>query len=183
MMRVTTLFILAAFVLSLGFAGASYAESDIGFKGIGGRIGYVDPESEIDGTITFGVVADLGEWTDNLRWDAALTYWSTGEEAGQWEWTWSDIALRSGVKYHFLDGEWQPYAGGGLGIHMYSIDFDGPSTYTGWDDSETEFGFYIVGGVSHQFNEQWKAGAELQLDWADPDQTNIQVNVIYLLGK
>ena len=33
---------------------ASPSEMDIGFKGIGVRVGYVDPESSYDGTIGFG---------------------------------------------------------------------------------------------------------------------------------
>ncbi|MBU0508203.1 outer membrane beta-barrel protein [bacterium] len=172
----------------LGLMSTALAQSDIGFKGIGGRIGYVDPELDYQGTFTIGAVADLGTWIPQLHWDASLCYWSSSYDLGwltdEFKVTTSDIALRSGVKYHFIEGPWEPYGGGGLGLHFFSVKADWPHDYWGSSSSsETEFGFYIVGGVEHQFNEQWKASGEVQLDWADLDQTNIQINVIYLLGK
>jgi len=184
-LRASLVFALCAALL--GVSGAALAQSDIGFKGIGGRIGYVDPEADYDGTITFGVVADLGTWTPQLHWDASLCYWSSSYDfdwtGHNYDITLSDFALRSGVKYHFIEGPWEPYAGGGLGLHFFSWDADWPQGYGGASDSDTEFGFYIVGGVEHRFNDQWKGSAEFQLDWADLDQTTIQFNVIHILGR
>lgn len=168
-------------------AHSALAETDLGFKGIGGRLGYVDPESEYNGTFTLGAVADFGTFVPKLHWDAALTFWKSSLD---WGWygstydvTLTDIALRTGVKYHFIEGPWEPYAGGGLGLHFFSSDVSAPSgaVWTGADD--TEFQFYIVGGVQHPLTKSLIGSAELQLDIGDLDQTNIQINVMYLLGK
>lgn len=162
------------------------AESDLGLKAIGLRLGYVDPESDYSGTFTVGAVADFGTFIPNLHWDAALTYWKS-----TWDWSWSgssyevsltDIAIRTGVKYYFLEGEWQPYGGGGFGIHLFSSEAEGPygSYWTGADD--TEFQFYLAGGVRHPLSEKLAGSAEVQLDVGDVDQTAIQINLMYLLG-
>lgn len=173
-------------LLLLGLTSAGLAQSDIGFKGIGGRLGYVDPEGSWDGTISFGVVADLGTFVRQLHWDAAITYWASSQDYkyppyGSYSWSISDFAIRSGVKYPFIEGPWEPYAGGGLGLHFFSWD----NKWHGYshDADETDFGLYIVGGVEHRFNTRWKGSAELQLDFADWDQTNVQINLIHILGK
>lgn len=168
-------------ILAMALAIPAFAQTDVGFKGIGGRLGYVDPDGP-DGTILFGVVADLGEWVQQLHWDASITYWSSGEDLGAgWDASWSDLAIRSTVAYHFVEGPWEPYAGGGLGIHMLSAQVDSP--YGSADDSESEFSFLIRGGVSHEFNAKWKGQGELTFDFGDAEQMCLQVNVIYMLGK
>ncbi len=169
------------FILVLVLAIPAFAQSDIGFKGIGGRLGYVDPDGP-DGTVLFGVVADLGTWVPKLHWDASIAYWSSGEDLGAgWDASWSDLAFRSTVKYHFIEGPWEPYAGGGIGLHMLSAEVNSP--YGSADDSESDFALVVLGGVEHQFNEKWKGSADLMFDFGDAEQMSVQINVIYLLGK
>jgi opacity protein-like surface antigen len=172
-------------MLVLAVAIPVMAQTDVGFKGIGGRIAYVDPESGWDPTIGIGVVTDLGTWIPQLHWDASLLFWSTGEDFGYADYTLRDIGLRSSVKYHFIEGPWEPYAGGGIGIHMFNFSYDYNNGYyiADYDDSDTEFGIQILGGVEHQFNAQWKGSAELEFDFEDVGETLLQVNVIYMLGK
>ncbi|MBI5058603.1 outer membrane beta-barrel protein [candidate division KSB1 bacterium] len=180
-----TLTILLAVFSVLSAPAAFAAQPDIGFKGIGPRLGYVDPESGLDGALEFGVDFQLGEWAPQLKWDASLSYWSSTQEWGwagrAYDWSLNDLAIRTGVNYHFLQGDWEPYAGGGLGLHLYSWDYAGSPTYTDKDDSE--LGFYIDGGIHHQFNKQWSGQAQLQFDFADVDQTAILLQAIYHLGK
>jgi hypothetical protein len=166
---------------------AALAQSDLGLKAIGGRLGYVDPESEYKGTFTIGAVADFGTIIPKLHWDGAVTYWKSTLD---WGWagtaydvSLTDIALRSGVKYMFLEGDWQPYAGGGLGLHFFSSDVSGPYSAYWSGASDTKFEFYIAGGVSHPLTDKLVGSAELQFDIGDVDQTNIQINIMYLLGK
>ena len=176
-----------ALVLVLAFAMAipAMAATDIGFKGIGGRLAYVDPEGSYDGTIGFGAVVDLGEWIPQLHWDASVLYWSSSAGYSYGDFKIHDFGLRSSVKYHFITGPWKPYAGGGIGIHMYgwTYDYDPGYPYATSDNTETQFGIQILGGVEHQFNANWKGSAELELDFQDFGQTLIQANVIYMLGK
>lgn len=165
------------------------ASAGVGFNGIGVRLGFVSPEDG-DETIGFGAVADLGTFTDDIHWDASLCYWGNGEEVPGIEWSWKDIALRSAAKYFFpvTGSSVSPYAGGGLGIHFFSSEV----TWTGHplfgdqseSDSETKFGFFVVGGAEMVLSDQFKGSAEVQYDLVeDINQFNVQVNLIYMLQK
>ncbi|MBK6765077.1 MAG: hypothetical protein IPG71_01855 [bacterium] len=182
--------VLAVIAVALLRGQQAYAaDSDIGVKGIGLRLGYVDPESEYSGTVLLGAFADLGTITDKLYVDASLTYWSSDWDYNYYDYDWTvsltDIALRGGVKYHFSEGEWEPYAGGGLAMHFYSASYESPSgyswSYSGADGSD--FGIYICGGVEKQLSEKIIGSGELMLDFSGVGQTALQVNLAYMLGK
>ncbi len=159
--------------------------SDIGFKGIGPRLGYVNPGSDLDGTAQFGVAFEFGEFVRQLHWDGSVNFWSTGRNypyyhANRYDyysWKLSDFSLRSGVDYHFMEGPWVPYAGGGLGLHFYSWDYAGAPYYNNTND--TKLGLYIDGGLEHQFSDAWTGQMQLQFDFADPDQNALMFNLIY----
>ena len=181
--------ILIVFVFSF-LSVPAFAQSDIGFKGIGAKIGYVMPEGDLDATFTFGAVADLGTFMPALHWDASVQYWGVSYELGFYEWTYSDIALKSTVRYHFSSGgKITPYAGGGLGIHMFSWKWDCPGCQSVWgsptsfDGSDTEFGFHGVGGIEFVLAPKWKAQVEAEYAIVELDQFSIVANFIYLLGK
>ena len=178
-------FVGAFILLSACWTDAS-ASSNIGFKGIGPRIGYVDPEGDLDGTVEFGVAFEFGEFVRQLHWDGSVSFWFAGNDNSfndshhnYYRYNWKrDLILRSGVNYHFLEGEWVPYAGGGLGLHFYSWDYAGAPDWANNDD--TKFGLYIDGGIEHEFSENWTGQLQLQFDFADPvDQTALLFNLIY----
>lgn len=179
-------FVGACILLSACCTEAS-ATSNIGFKGIGPRLGYVDPEGGLDGTVEFGVAFEFGEWVRQLHWDGSVCFWSTGrdyqyphgDQYDKYSWTLRDIVLRSGVNYHFIEGPLVPYAGGGLGMHFYSWDYNGAPYYA--NNTDTEFGFYIDGGIEHKFSTNWTGQMQLQFDFADPDQTALLFSLIYRL--
>ena len=168
----------------LACCSVASAKSDIGFKGIGPRIGYVDPEGSLDGTVEFGAAFEFGEFVRQLHWDGSVSFWSSGRNyqypgGNRYDWSLRDFVLRSGVNYHFLEGEWVPYAGGGLGLHFFSWDYRGAPTYN--NNTDNKLGVYIDGGVEHAFNEKWVGQLQIQLDFANPDQTALLFNLIYRL--
>jgi len=176
-------FVGTCIMLSACYTDAA-AESDLGFKGIGPRIGYVDPDGPFDGTVEFGVAFEFGELVRRLHWDGSVSFWSTGRDYlfgnDRYDWKLRDVILRSGVDYHFVEGPWVPYAGGGLGLHFYSWDYNNAPNWANNDD--TEFGLYIDGGIEHQFSENWTGQLQLQFDFADPvDQTALLFDLIYRL--
>ena len=59
----------------LAFAVTAFTQSNIGLNGIGGKIGYVDPEGDMESTIGFGAVADLGTITPKIALEADVFYW------------------------------------------------------------------------------------------------------------
>jgi hypothetical protein len=134
------------------------------------------------------VAFEFGECARQLHWDGSVSFWSTGRNWPYYDnfrnyykynWKLRDLVLRSGVNYHFLEGEWVPYAGGGLGLHFYSWDYNGAPYYNNVND--TKFGLYIDGGIEHEFIENWTGQMQLQFDFAGPDQTALLFNLIYRL--
>lgn len=175
--------LVATFIMLLAFGTVASAKSDIGFKGVGPRIGFVDPEGGLDGTIEFGAAFEFGEFAPQLYWDGSASFWSTGREYryfnDNYNWTLRDLVLRSGVNYHFTEGEWEPYAGGGLGLHFYSWDYSGSPSFNNANDNK--IGIYIDGGIEHEFSADTKGQLQLQFDFAEPDQTALLFNLIFNL--
>lgn len=176
--------LLVCLVISL--SPAVFAATDIGFKGVGPRIGFIDPEGAYDGTVELGVDVNLGTWAKQLYWDLSGTYWSAGQNYHYlnraYDWSVRDIAFRSGVNYHFIEGDWEPFAGGGIGMHFFSWDYAG---YNGpaFDNGDTDFGFYIDGGVQHKFSAKMSGDAIIRFDLADPNQTALVLQLMFGLGK
>jgi hypothetical protein len=176
-LRVAIVAAVAFFLISVPVLG----QSDIGFKGIGAKIGYLKPE-DIDGTFTVGAVVDLGTFIPELHWDASIQYWSASNDELDYDWSWTDVAIKSTVRYLFpTGGNVAPYAGGGLGIHFYSWEHDGP--VGSYSDSDSEFGFHILGGVEFPLAPQWKVQVEAEYASADLDQIAVVANFIYALGR
>jgi hypothetical protein len=172
------------------------ANSDIGLKGIGVKVGLLVPEDPLDNTFTIGAVADLGTFIPQLHWDVSLQYWSAGYNQGifgaNYDWSWSDIALKSTVRYFFpVKSNLEPYLGGGIGMHFYSWKWDYPGySYGGYvhpgaslSDTETKFDLHFVGGAQFSLAPNWKLQAEAEYAIADIDQFMLGANIIYILGK
>lgn len=181
---IVMIFIGACILLSTCCTIAS-AESSLGFRGIGVRIGYVAPEGDLDGNVEFGVAFEFGEFVRHLYWDGSVSFWSTGRDYqyytgsqyDKYNWSLRDLVLRSGVDYHFFEGPWAPYVGGGLGLHFYSWDYSGAPHYNNTSDSK--FGLYVDGGIERKFSENWSGQLQVQFDFADPDQTALLFDLIY----
>jgi len=142
------LFVLAcALAVLLNLPSASFGQAVLGFKGIGGKLGLVDPEN-LSATIGFGAFADLGTLVPQLKLEGNLDLWSKSKEAGGAESSVRDLTFGGTVKYIFptANPKLSPYAGGGLGLHLVrvkvKIPFLGESSET-----DTKIGLRFVGGV------------------------------------
>ncbi|MCB9367164.1 MAG: porin family protein [Calditrichaeota bacterium] len=164
--------------------------SDMGFQGIGVRLGIVNPEGDWKPAPEFGVSVDLGSPIENVYVDGAISYWSSELDANLptgYTYSLSDIALRVGAKYRFLSKETSPYFGGGIGYHLYDLTVETPSgqsssallnDYT-QDDEGT---LYLVGGIEHIFSDKFIGSAEVRMDIADLTQTAIHANLGFMIG-
>ncbi|HLQ67735.1 MAG TPA: outer membrane beta-barrel protein [Candidatus Limnocylindrales bacterium] len=117
----------------------------LGFKGIGARIGLVDPEGA-SSTVDLGVHIDAGELARNIRIAPIVEYWSVGQDVGPYNADLKDFSLGADLNIDFplQDSRVTPYAGGGLGLHWIKATTNVPNIA---DQSETKLGLNIQGGV------------------------------------
>jgi len=177
-------------VLFLLITSISFAQAQIGFKGVGGALGYVKPEN-VDATIGFGAVVDLGTVSQNLGLEADVDYWSKSEKAGGFESSFRDLSIVGVVKYLFAleNSQIKPYALGGLGFHFFKSKVEVPDIFGvglggTFEDSETKIGIDIGGGAAYGVNEKVDVFAEARYRLvSDINQFLVKVGAIFKLGK
>jgi len=188
--------VLVVFILS--FSGL-YAQTNIGFNGIGGFAGLAMPEDPIDNTFALGIKAALGTiFTPDLAFEADLAFWSKNYEHTYYEWSYTQIYVSAMGKYHFSSGsDLQPYAGGGLGFVHQSVkaEYTGPSypymnltktagvMATESSDSEIDLCIHILGGIEYQLSDMLKGFAEARYSLGGADTFFILAGVMYNLQK
>ncbi len=149
-------FILGAMVALLFAAAATdtHAGANIGLRGAGGRLSFVNP-NDIDGTIGLDFIADFGTLRPQLAVETTLDFWSSEEDRPfQTQTDVRDIAFGTRLKYTFnvTDHRVRPYVAGGLALHF--VRFERPILVGGLlvrrDDSETNLGLDLAGGVGYK---------------------------------
>jgi hypothetical protein len=125
-------------------APASTTSQGLGFRGMGARIGFVDPEGG-SSTVALGVHIDAGEFVTHVHIVPLVEYWKVGASGVDV----SDLMIGSDVNVDFPveGGRLTPYAGGGLGLHF--VKADAPAGFTG-SSSDTKLGLNIQGGIKNQ---------------------------------
>lgn len=157
MKKMLVVSLMISFILSFATVGSAM---DIGFKGIGGKVGLVIPDYLGDNTFGLGVIAAMGTIIPELRAEASVDYWGKSWDAGYWEWGWSIITISGTAKYDFPIGKsFIPFVGGGLGlaINKWSSDWKGgQETFFGvgyldsqidTSDTDIDIVFHGVGGI------------------------------------
>jgi len=122
------------------------ARSNLGLRSLGADVGFVDPEN-VDGTAGFGVFANLGNLSPDIRLAPRVDYWSKSQSFGGSETSVHDISLgtRGEYMFHVSSPKFQPYAGAGLGVHFLNAKV----TVPGFPDataSSTKLGLDMGGG-------------------------------------
>lgn len=149
-------FLVLLFFVSVSFV---YAQSDIGLKSIGGKIGFVMPEA-IDNTFGFGVVADLGTITPTIALQAHVEYWGKTYTEGYNEWSWSEIMIGATAKYYLPSSSEQFKLYGGAGLDLVIGSWD--SKNTGHSASDTDIGIHACVGAEMPFSPSLTGLAELK---------------------
>jgi hypothetical protein len=177
-------------VLGLVAGSALYAKTDIGLKGVGGKIGWVDPEGGIKSTIAFGAVADLGKLSPQITLEGELLYWGKSYEEPGWKFTYSQIYISGIAKYYFnhkKGAQFEPYAGAGLGLIIGKAKTESPATEywhgTSTDNSNTGLGIHFVGGAKYPFAKDKYGFAEARFSMGgdNADIFGFFAGVVFLL--
>ena len=168
------------------------SQSDMGFKGIGVKIGIVDPE-DLDATIGFGTFLDLGTIIPNLNLELNLDYWSKSENSfgffgvpteGGFEASVSDLTVGGTTKYIFStnSSKISPFVGGGLGLHFLRLKVKVPGfeipefQVPGFEESDTKtkIGLRFVGGLFINLSSQIEGLAEFRY-WIIEDANTLAI--------
>jgi hypothetical protein len=178
---------LTAFLVILlvcGLAGAK-GKTDIGFKGLGVRVGYVMPEDPIDATFGFGLQAQLGQIIPEIKVEGMLDYWSKSYDTGfnSTDASFSAIAIGFLGKYYFdvKGSKILPYTGAGLAVHFEKAKVSTP--FGDVSDTQTDLGVHFVGGIEYPFSSSWNGVAELKYALSDANYFGIYAGMIYKFGK
>lgn len=156
--------IIIAIMAVLLMYSMSIAQDDpterVGFRGWGPRVGVtIDPDQ-----IHFGGHIDFGHFARHIRLQPNLEI-GFGDNLML-------VAVNLEGSYRFAANwdVWTPYIGAGPGINFYSWDDDAFPDNEGFDDSETEFGFNVLGGIEKGLSNGDRFFLELKLGFADsPD--------------
>ncbi len=196
-------FCLATILVVTLVSGSAFAEANINFNGIGGRLAYVSisdvattGDSDLGSAFSFAVMADLGTITPKIGLDAYIAYWSTSDEysigatiltpAQTWEVKLRDIIIGARGKYliETSNPEFKPYVGAGLSIHMVKMSSEtSVSSAFDTDASNTDLALDIGGGTNYEVSPNLDLFGELWYAITDADQLSIGVGVIYWLGQ
>ncbi len=169
------------------------AESDIGFKGVGARLGLVSPE-DLDMTVSVGGFVNLGTVAQRVRLEPYMDYWSQSESSFGAEVSLRDFALGTKGLYNFpvSSPKIRPFAGAGLGMHFLKAKVSVPDIDLGGtiipgytlEDSQTQLGLDLGGGIATGVSPTTDLLAEM---WytavSDANQFAIRVGVEFKLGQ
>ena len=189
-MKRSLLFALATVALCTVATQDAMAESNFGLQKLGVSVSYVSPE-DIDGTVGFGAFADLGTVSPRFGMEAHLDRWSYSEEEEEFgtEASVSDLTLGMRGKYLFpvSNPKIQPFAGAGLGIHFLSAEVSmpptGPFPGMSMEESSTDLGFELGGGMSTSLGSRTSLLTELWYGFSDIDQFSMRVGMAWQLGN
>jgi hypothetical protein len=135
-MRKRTIHILAFITLLAGLAPASAFALE--FEGVGGRLGFVDPEAG-DGGFALGAHVEFEHQGSYWHFRPNVMWWN-GDPLG-------GMNVNLDAFYHFgPQTRTVPYLGAGLGLN--SVDVDGPG------EGETDPAINLFGGVQFPASER-----------------------------
>lgn len=171
-------------ILVLGISSLSYGQTNIGFKGVGAKLGFVGPEGGVDNTIAFGGIVDLGNITEMIKFGAFVEYWSKSVGAADF----SALAIAATGTYNFpMEGsKLSPYVSAGLGFTRAKVGVEinlGPFGGGSGSVSTTDFAFNVAGGVELPLSPKMTGRAEFKYNIGGIDYWGIFAGVLFALGQ
>lgn len=136
-------------------------------NGIGGRVGYFDPE-QLSGTIGFG--GHLNIAAGKLTLLPTVEYWSKSKNSVDF----SQWSFAADARYHYSTEQLNPFVGLGLGVLL---------TDGSVGDSSTDFGLDLLGGVEIPLNEKLALTGELKYVLTELHSVRLSAGLTYLFGK
>lgn len=191
-MKKTWVFALS-FLFCIAFSQNAWAASNIGLQRIGVDAGLVDVQ---DGgsTLGLGLSADMGTFSKDVRFSLHANYWNDTEESFGAEAGIRDISFGARARYmfHMDSPKFQPYAGGGLGLHFYRASVSIPDMDLGggviipgeeMSDTTTKLGMDLNGGFNVPMSAKTDFTTDLTYTLSDIDQFSLKAGVSFKVGN
>ena len=179
--------LVAVVVICFVFSGFAVAQNNIGFNGVGAFVGFAMPDN-IDNTLAFGAKADLGTIMDGkVAIEGDLSFWKKSEDEGTWEFSYSQLTIGALGKY-FLNpmNSMKPYVGGGVGLTIATAkaEYSGTANQyvNDWDESDTELGITLMGGVNFDLSDTLTGFAEARYQLGGTDTFMIVAGAMFPIG-
>lgn len=148
--------IIAAVALLCAIAVPGTAATNLALRGVGGAVSLVDA-NDVDMTFGVNLLFDLGLVADNVGLESYGMFWQQTEDYFGNELKVRDIAFGARAKYlvPLQSSSIQPYAGGGLGLHVVTAGVSTPEINLGGtiipattvDETELKLGLDIGAGA------------------------------------
>lgn len=182
-----------SFLFCIAFSQDAWAASNIGLQRIGVDAGLVDVQ---DGgsTLGLGLSADMGTFSKDVRFSLHASYWNDTEESFGAEAGIRDISFGARARYmfHMDSPKFQPYAGGGLGLHFYRASVSIPDMDLGggviipgeeMSDTTTKLGMDLNGGFLVPMSAKTDFTTDLTYTLSDIDQFSLKAGVSFKVGN
>jgi hypothetical protein len=148
--------------LLLFFSLSAIAQPRQGQAAAGGDIGLTFPsDDQLDGALLFGGFVEVYA-TPRVGIRPSLFFTAPEYERGTDE---HENQMRLGVDviYNWEGGVIHPFVGAGIAAHFLQFTNDGEDV----DDSDTNLGFALLGGVEYFLNRAWTVKGEGRYQWVD----------------
>ena len=153
--------------IAIALTGQNVLAQGLKLNGIGGRVGYFDPE-QLSGTLGLGGHLSLAAGKVKLL--PTVEYWSKSKnnvDFSQW-------SFAVDARYHYSTDALNPFVGAGLGV----LSTDGAG-----GDSSTDFGLDLLGGVEIPLGEKLALSGELKYVMTELHSVRLSAGLTYLFGK
>ena len=136
--------------------------------GLGGKVGLVSPDVG-DNEIVFGFHWLFEQPNTLWRFSPELMFWSADQV--------SDVIFNVNAYYDFMPYDRiSPYAGAGLGLHIYNFDVEGV-------DNTTDLALNLLGGVRGPAFRAAEWFAEARYVITDNEQLMFLVGMTFIIGR
>lgn len=192
-MKAVSALVAVVAICALSASNAS-AQANLALRGIGLKAGVVNPE-DVDATFGLGLIFDLGTIAPQFALESYAGYWSQSEENYGVEAGISDYSFGGKVKYMFETSNptIQPYAGAGLGLHIYDLHAETPAYYfngsliypgTSYSDTDVNLGLDLGGGLRIDQGGQFSFMADAWFSIvSDISQFQLMAGACYMFGR
>ncbi len=173
------------------FANRAFSQSSLGLQSVGGRIGLVLPEGDIDNALALCLNASLGNISPAITLHGYCDFWTSQYRVSDYDWRWLVLSLAGIGKYQIpMQGKIKPYVGGGFSFSLErrSSQYTGTNTpaANAADSTETSANklnaaIHLLGGAAVSISPKLDSFAELKYTIDGADYLGIYVGVSYKL--